>query len=754
MNLLTSSGRTIGFGIRKHAALCGAFALLSILSPSAALGATTVVPGANLTLIASAEGTPAPTFQWRKNGTAIPGATASTFAILGATSVDAGTYQVVASNSVGSATSPEEVITVGTSTSQIAPSFIAQPTSSQTIAAGSSASFSVVVAGVPTPTVQWKKDGTIITGATSTTLTLGSVTIVDAGSYTVVATNSAGTVTSSSSILNVTESLVVGTAPKITSQPTSQTVAAGASVTFTVTASGSPAPTYQWRKNGTNMSGATNSSLVLSAVSSADAASYSVIATNSAGAAASENAMLYVQSAPIFTTQPVAQAVLSGASAKFSATVSAIPGASFQWKKNDTSIAGATASVLLISSVSSTDVASYKLVATNALGATTSDEVTLVIGSPPTINSHPTDQAVTSKSNVTFAVAASGSPAVTFQWKKNGTSISGATRETFTLKSVNKSDSGEYTVEVRNAIGWTVSNRAKLTVTTQSGRNSAGEDDPTIAGADAESPTGLVNLSVRANAGTGSNGLIVGFVIDGESSKSVLIRGVGPSLDAFGVTGALRDPQLALYSGATMAASNDDWSLNENVTQIVGASARVGAFGLVDQASDSALMATLANGAYTVQLTGKESSTGVALVEVYDATSNRDTQLVNLSVRTYIAAGADAPNVGFVIAGPTPRRLLIRAVGPTLGGFGVTDAISDPQLELYRGSVLIQQNDNWGGSASLGETFAKVGAFGFGETSSKDSVLVTTLEPGAYTVVVSGVNGAKGIGLVEVYDAP
>jgi hypothetical protein len=165
-------------------------------------------------------------------------------------------------------------------------------------------------------------------------------------------------------------------------------------------------------------------------------------------------------------------------------------------------------------------------------------------------------------------------------------------------------------------------------------------------------------------------------------------------------------------------------------------------------------MATLAHGAYTVQLTGKDAQTGVALVELYDATTSGNAKLVNLSVRTYIGSGADAPNVGFVIAGSTPRRLLIRAVGPTLGGFGVTDAINDPQLELYRGSVRVDGNDNWGGSASMGTTFAQVGAFGFGDGGSKDSVLLTTLEPGAYTVVVSGVNGSKGIGLVEVYDAP
>jgi hypothetical protein len=181
---------------------------------------------------------------------------------------------------------------------------------------------------------------------------------------------------------------------------------------------------------------------------------------------------------------------------------------------------------------------------------------------------------------------------------------------------------------------------------------------------------------------------------------------------------------------------------------------RVGAFSLADRTSDSALMATLVNGAYTVQLSGKDSSSGVALVEVYDAASTGLSKLVNLSVRAYVGGGSEVPNVGFVVSGSASRKIMIRAVGPTLGAFGVTDSISDPQLELFRGSTRVDQNDNWGGSATLSSTFAEVGAFGFADATSRDAVLVTILEPGAYTVVVSGVNGAKGTGLVEVYDVP
>jgi hypothetical protein len=209
-----------------------------------------------------------------------------------------------------------------------------------------------------------------------------------------------------------------------------------------------------------------------------------------------------------------------------------------------------------------------------------------------------------------------------------------------------------------------------------------------------------------------------------------------------------------LFSGANVTASNDDWNANDNAAQIAGMSARVGAFSLASQGADAALMANLEQGAYTVQLSGKETATGVALVEVYDAASSAGAKLVNLSVRAYVGSGIDVPNVGFVIAGPDSRRVMIRAVGPALAAFGVADAITDPQLELFRGNMRIDQNDNWGGNTALGSTFAQIGAFGIVDGTSKDAVLLTTLEPGAYTVVVSGVNGAKGVGLVEVYDVP
>ena len=120
---------------------------------------------------------------------------------------------------------------------------------------------------------------------------------------------------------------------------------------------------------------------------------------------------------------------------------------------------------------------------------------------------------------------------------------------------------------------------------------------------------------------------------------------------------------------------------------------------------------------------------------------------------TYVGTGTDAPNLGFVIAGTSAKRILIRAVGPALAQFGVTGVIADPQFELYREGVRIDQNDNWGGLAMLTNAFEQVGAFGMKDASSRDAALLATLEPGAYSVVVSGQGGTTGVTLIEIYDA-
>lgn len=764
--------------------------------------------GASVTLYATADGSPAPTFQWRKNGTPISGATGQTYVIASAKLSDAGSYSVVASNNLGSATSPDEVLAVqeAAGPTNVAPAISTQPAASQTVAAGGSATFSVVAIGTPAPTYQWRKNGVEIPGATSASLTLLALTSSNTAAYSVVVANVAGSVTSSDANLTVTEpsggsgtgtggtgsGTGTGTgsggtgsggtdsgtgggvpsggstppvvspdsAPVISVQPVAnQAVGEGSSVKMTVVASGSSTLTYQWRKNGVNVTGATSATLSLGSVTATDSGTYNVRISNSAGSVVSDNSVLSVEASPVIVEQPAPQYVSEGASARFSVAVAAVPSASYQWRKNGRNIVGATSSSLSLPTVTSADVGTYSVVATNAVGSTSSIGATLGIAGPPIITKQPLSRAVYTRSNVTFTVTAVGSPAPTYQWRRNGVSIPGATSATLQLKSVDRSSAGKYTVMVANSIGWMLSNAATLMVESQPGRR---DDDTAVIDsdgvpitADAAGASRLVNLSVRASAGSGGDGLIVGFVVDGTANKQVLIRGVGPSLRDFGVIGALDDPNLALYSGSTLTASNDDWITNENALLIEGVSAGVGAFGLRERGADAALMTTLKSGAYTAQVSSKDAVAGVALVEVYDtAVTAAGSRLINLSVRSKVGGAAEAPNVGFVIAGTTPKRVLIRAVGPTLRAFGVTDAIADPQLEVYRGPTLVEQNDNWGGGEVYSGIFSRVGAFGFADPESRDAVLFTVLDPGAYTVVVSGANGTSGVGLVELYEVP
>lgn len=246
--------------------------------------------GGSVTFTSSATGSPTPTYQWYFNGSAIAGATSSNYTISNVLAALAGSYKVVATNSAGSATSNTAVLTVNLLSS--APSFTTQPVS-KTVTVGSSVTFTAAASGTPSPTYQWRKNGSNISGATSSSYTISNVQTSSAGTYTVVASNSAGSATSSGATLTVSTAT---SAPVITSQPVSLAVAQGAAATFAVAATGNPAPTYQWRKNGSNISGATSSSYTIASVSSGSAGTYSVVVKNSAGSVTSSGATLTIKS--------------------------------------------------------------------------------------------------------------------------------------------------------------------------------------------------------------------------------------------------------------------------------------------------------------------------------------------------------------------------------------------------------------------------------------------------------------------------
>ena len=243
--------------------------------------------------------------------------------------------------------------------------------------------------------------------------------------------------------------------------------------------------------------------------------------------------------------------------------------------------------------------------------------------------------------------------------------------------------------------------------------------------------------------------MIVGFVA-ASAKKRILVRAVGPGLEAMTHLKTFADPQLTLYAGSAVMANNAQWGGTPLLRDTFTA---VGAFPLDNKSMDAAILSTLAPQAYTAVVSG--TGTGVVLAEIYDADSvptSSAGRLVNLSARAHVGTGDNVLIAGFVIAGSSPVKVLIRAVGPSLSKVGVSGALVDPLLELYRGETRLTQNDNWGGSSTLTTAFTQTGAFGLANASSKDAAILVTLDPGAYTAVVSGVKGTTGNALVEAYE--
>lgn len=252
------------------------------------------------------------------------------------------------------------------------------------------------------------------------------------------------------------------------------------------------------------------------------------------------------------------------------------------------------------------------------------------------------------------------------------------------------------------------------------------------------------NISARAHVFTGDPVLIGGFIIEGAESKTVLIRGIGPSLSSFGIVMPLANPILELHdhTGA-LIASNDNWKDTQE--------SQIAATGLSPSNDlESAILVTLSPGAYTAVVQGVAMTTGPGLVEIFDLDQNANAELTNLSARAFAGTGDDVLIGGIIIRGRTDSsaRVLVRATGPSLAGSGVSGALSDPELSLFdaNGSV-IASNDNWRDTQE-----SEIAATGLAPGDNRESAIVVLLSPGDYTAIVTGKGGATGIALVEFFD--
>lgn len=251
------------------------------------------------------------------------------------------------------------------------------------------------------------------------------------------------------------------------------------------------------------------------------------------------------------------------------------------------------------------------------------------------------------------------------------------------------------------------------------------------------------NMSTRGRV-SATDPMISGFVISGNEPKTVLVRALGSSLANFGVSGAISNPRIQLFRGDEPIAENNDWKFNQN-------SAAITATGLAPfAASDSALLLTLQPGSYSVIAKDEAAASGVALIDVFEfdlKPGQTQSRIVNVSARGGVGTGDGVLIGGFAIEGREEKKVLLRALGPTLTGFGVSGVLSDPKLRLYRGSTLIASNDDWSQDAA---TAAVLNTSTLRPGSNVEPALVQTLAPGIYTVVIEGANASTGTALLDV----
>ena len=253
-------------------------------------------------------------------------------------------------------------------------------------------------------------------------------------------------------------------------------------------------------------------------------------------------------------------------------------------------------------------------------------------------------------------------------------------------------------------------------------------------------PPRLSNISTRGPVLTGDNVLIGGFIIQGSTNKQVVIRARGPSMAQFGVPGLLANPQLVLYSGQTPVASSDNWGDAANAAAITASGFAP------ENANEAAILTTLAPGPYTAIVTGVGNTTGIAIVEVFEVDAP-NTPLINISTRGIVQTGDNVMIGGIIIQGDGPQTVVVRARGPSLAALGVPGTLANPQLVLYSGQTAIASNDNWGDAPNA----AAITASTFAPTNPNEAAVLVTLQPGAYTAIVTGVGNTTGIAIVEVF---
>jgi len=453
--------------------------------------------------------------------------------------------------------------------------------------------------------------------------------------------------------------------PVIQTPPASQTVAQNSQVTFSVVAGGSGL-TYQWQKNGVNISGATGLTFTINSAQVTDSGNYTVVVTNSTGSTTSSTAVLLVTAPPVFTVQPVPVNIASGRSAVFNAAASGSPTPTYQWKLNGAPISGATDPILEVSNAHSGNAGAYTCTATNSVSAVTSTSAALTVtttSNPGRLINLSARAAVGTGNNILiggFGVQGTGTkqllvrgvgPALSAFFSNYlatpqlvlldnsgaivATNIGWGNAPVAGASTASEAPT-KATTNLMNTVGaYSIapgSGDTAMVLTMPAGNNTAqisgvGSTSGIALGeiydADTANPPGarLINISARADVGTGNGILIGGFAISGATAETVLIRAVGPGLNdelpgVFPLSVVLNQPVLSIldHNGAVIY-SNTVWGGDATIASAFGTT---GAFSLNPAHADSVVLASLPPGNYTAQVSGLNSGTGIALCEIYE----------------------------------------------------------------------------------------------------------------------------------------
>lgn len=738
--------------------------------------------GKPATFSVTATGSAPLSYQWRRGNGSVSGGTNASFTIPSAQVSDGDGYWVTITNSFGSVTSRAARLTLNQP-----PVFNFQPPDVTTFdgssfgvrlqvltSNNSPITWKIVVNNIPITTSSG--DDKLQSNQLDTTVRGGPVTMDDNGFFLVVATNAYGSTSSITRQLTVRPS-----GPAIQSQPVAQEASIGLPVTLSVSATGT-ALNYQWRKEGADIDEATNASLVIPEAKATDAGNYAVVLSNSVATIISNTVKLTVVAAavPTITVQPQNTPATVGYPASLSVEAKGSAPLAYQWAKDGTAIPGATGTTLSFSSPALADTGNYTVTVTNTLGSVTSSAAVFTVGTPvaPTITVQPESVTVLVGGTATLSVQATGSVPLTYIWSRNGfTGLIGSRGATFTATNLQPHDGGmPYTVTVSNSAGSVTSRTVYINVETNPAPPRVSFTNVTSRAAPGESASFGVTVTGfppftyqwRRNSvaipGATARQYDIASVKDSDAGDyTCVVTGPGGTVTSESVAFAvnLLPPTLnssppadvtklvgeaVEFSFAYYGTLPVTYQWRRDSTPIPGATNSFLIFNAI-KASDG--------GVYTMMVTNPAGSVTSPPVRLTVAVPN-PSRLINLSLLTDLPAG-DAFTLGFVTAGPGQNALkpmLIRAVGPTLGAFGVIGPLPDPRLELFRGEEKIASNDNWDDDPGSrgGALFSSVGAFDFSSVTSKDASLsAPTLATGGYSVRVAG-GALGGFVLAELYE--